>query len=124
MAIFSQRLNFGFFDASGNGTLNNSVPLTGGSAQGVSDTVPVSTNKAFSLSFIKANLQLFYAVADQDVTFTTSGADTFTLAADKPMAWFSGGEFANPFAGDVSAAFVRNGAVATANVEIRTLASA
>lgn len=122
-SIFSQNLNFGFFDSGGIPALNQAVTLTGGVAANVSDQIPLSTSETFSFALVKANLQLFFAVADQAVTITTSGADTFTLAPNSPMTWYPNSGFSNPFAGNITTLTVHNGAVAIANVDIRSLST-
>lgn len=69
-----------------------------------------STNVVMTMAFTKANLQAFFVVSTQNCVIKTnsssSPSDTITLVANDPYFWSLSSGLTNPFATNVTTAFV------------------
>lgn len=112
----------------GSESLSKSVSLSGEGSIDADVTVPTGgsgTNKEIACAFDKDGLVEFYAVADGELTLETNDGtlpnDTFTLAANKPMHWYSGCGLPNPFSADVTALFATNAGGSAVTLQLRVL---
>lgn len=100
-------------------------PITDNDEQALDVVVPPSTTdlQVDTFDFINARLKSIFIVSDQDVTIETNSAgapsNTIAIKANKPLVWYVGSYFANPFTVDVTALFFTTGAIAaSANVQM------
>ncbi len=86
--------------------INKSFPLTGGAETVLSENVPAGSNPlAIGFTMDVSQLKLVYLVASKDIVVKTNSsgapANTFTLAANVPFVWFTGGAGLRDTAGAV-----------------------
>lgn len=91
----------------------------------VPDIPDATTNKEVDVAFALAKLKAIYLYASQDVTVKTNSTgspdDTISLVAEKPLVWYTGGSFANPFTADVTKLYITNASGSDATVRLRAL---
>ena len=82
--------------------------------------VPVDT-----FDFIVARLKSIIILSDEDLTLevnsTAGSGGTFALQANKPLIWYAGSYYANPFSVDVTALYFSNAGANNANVKMAAL---
>jgi hypothetical protein len=81
------------------------------------------SNKQVLATIDVSALALVYITSDQDVLIETnnssSPAEAINISADKPLIWYLGCAWANPFATDVTALYLTRASGDAANVQIR-----
>ena len=92
-------------------------------------TVPPATaDKRLRISIDVSELKLLYVHSDQAVTIETNSgtvpADTLTVLANKPLAWYAGCGLANPFTADVTDLYLTNAGARPATVRVLGLVDA
>jgi hypothetical protein len=106
-----------------------SIVVTASESVGATVTVDESvatgeTNKQVTASVPSSGLKTFTITSDQDVTIKTNSSgspqETFTIKANKPLAWITGGGGgqASPIAGPVTALFVTNSSGSAARIQL------
>jgi hypothetical protein len=105
-------------------TLSKSVNVSVEGEQNVDVTVPGSTNDVeVVLDLDVSALKSVFVQASETVTLETnsagSPAETITITKDKPLVWYEGCGWANPFATDVTAVFLSRGSAGNATVNLR-----
>jgi hypothetical protein len=120
----SNTLTLGWSSGSANG-VNQSVTLSANTSVISNFTGTNSATTQVHLDWTNANLQVFYALSDQDLTLKTNSSgspqDTITLHANKPFVWYKNSGITNPFAGNVTTTYWTNGGLVDANVQVRIL---
>ncbi len=99
------------FSGAASGSISGQVVDTGNTFAATTTTFAAgSSGAALTMAFVKANLQSFFLLADQNCTVKTnsnsSPQDTISLVAGVPYFWSKSGGLTNPFGGDVTGAFV------------------
>lgn len=113
--------------ADGATIVNTTFTYSGDSETGIQETITGSTtNKEFYLPFTVAQIQSLVMWSNQALTIKTNSSgspqDTINLVANKQLIWDTDSPPANiPFAGDVTAIFVTNAGMNTAQLVIRVL---
>jgi hypothetical protein len=105
-------------------TISKGVNLTIEGEQNVDVTVPGSTSDVHVLATVDVSaLGLVFISSDQDITIETNSSsaadETITIAAGKPLIWYTGCGWTNPFATDITALYLTRGAAGDATVNIR-----
>tara|TARA_R110002167_G_scaffold61913_4_gene174912 strand:- start:17042 stop:17425 length:384 start_codon:yes stop_codon:yes gene_type:complete len=113
----------------GNESLSKQITITADGEANVEVAVAdESTDLAINLAIDFSALQLFYIVADQDLTIKTNDSgspdDTLTLNAGKPIVWFNGCGYSNPLSADVTALYATNASGTDATLYVKTLQDA
>ena len=117
-----------FTHSGGSTSVDQSVALTSGSEQNLSEAVADSTSDglvAFTCDF--SQLKALTIKSDQDIsicTNDTSGGSpdqTLTITANIPYVWVYGSGITCPITTDITALYVTNASGSTANLEIRAL---
>lgn len=113
------------WSAPGGAAISKEVNVTGHSEVNISATLTASTTNAqYTFAFTKAKLQMFMITSTGAISFrtnTTTGADSFTMVANQPYIWYTGSGLANPFAGDVTTAYITNALTVAADIDIKAL---
>lgn len=115
-------------------TLNQSLQTPSGavsvaiSASGEAEinadvVIPIGTDTAVALAFPYANIKAVILLADVAVTLETNSSSaatqTFSLLANVPKLWITGGDGSNPFTANVTTCFAT--AVAAGTLKVRVL---
>lgn len=83
------------------------------------------TDVLVDFDFVVARLKSIIIVSDQDVTLEVNSAagsgGTFSLLANKPLIWYTGSYYTNPFTVDATALYFSNAGAADAAVKIAAL---
>jgi hypothetical protein len=121
---FTQTFNFSWTD--GATPLTASVVTTGSLEQNFSGSVAANTaNNALSLDWTSAALQSVWMSSNQAVTIKTNNTsapqDTIVLAANQPLAWYTGSGATSPFSNNVTEVYATNGTNTNAAVNLRIL---
>lgn len=78
-----------------------------------------------TFDFIVARLKSIIVLSDKDVTMEVNSSagsgGTFALQANKPLVWYTGSYYANPFSVDVTALYFSNAGADAATVKIAAL---
>jgi hypothetical protein len=105
-------------------TINNSVAIMPEGEQNLDIPVPApSTNLQVALTIDVSALSIVYVSTDQTVTLKTNSSgspdETITLTAGKPIIWYTGCGWTNPFGHDLTAIYITRGSGAAATVKFR-----
>jgi hypothetical protein len=108
----------------GGESIAKSVALTTEGEQNVDVVVPGSTSDVqVQMNLTVARLALVFITSDQTVTLETNSssapAEALTVTADKPLIWYTGCGWVNPFATNVTAIYLSRGSAGDATVNLR-----
>lgn len=111
MANYTNIVQFTQTSSDGSSSLTGKATDTGNTLSSQANTfAAASAGASLTMSFVKANLQQFFLVADQNCTVKTNSnstpQDTLTLIANIPYYWSLSSGLTNPFGGNVTSAFV------------------
>jgi len=108
--------------------VSSTFAVTDGQEQALDFTInpSVTDGPVDTFDFLIARLKSIYILSDQDVTLETNSSsapsNTIALKANKPLVWYTGSYFANPFTVDVTSLFFTTGAIpAAANIQMVAL---
>ena len=111
----------------GSETIEKSEAVSSGAAVNLDEAVADSSTD-LELTFLldQSAMKSFYMVSDQALLIETnsgsSATDSFTLTANQPIVWTTGGGTTNPITADITAnIFATNSSGSTANLKIRVL---
>jgi hypothetical protein len=110
-----------------NGSNSKSQSVTLSADTGIESDEVVNANTSnvlLGIAFNHTTLQSIFVLSNQDVsmkTNNTTGVDSFSLSANKPLVWYTGCGLNNPFSADVTALYFSNAGNTNANVNIRVL---
>ena len=120
-------LTRGWLGQNGNPVTPAAQLLTGSEELNLDFTLSANTtNQQISLAFTKTLLQsIFIYSATQNITLKTNSSsapqETLTITAGIPAVWSVNDGFVNPFAGNVTTAYVTNATATDTAVSIRCL---
>jgi hypothetical protein len=105
----------------GSDTFSNSTTHACSTVVKLNETIATGvTDQEHVIGIDISALQVFYMVSDYAVTVQTNDGttpdDTFTLVADQPVVFETGGT--NPFSADVTKIYVTNASGSTATLKI------
>lgn len=105
-------------------TLSKSVNVAVEGEQNLDVTVPGSTNDVqVAVEIDVSALKSVFIQSSETVTLETNSSsapnETITITKDKPLVWYEGCGWANPFATDVTAIYLTRGSAGDAAVSIR-----
>lgn len=108
----------------GNETISKGINFAVEGEQNLDVTVPGSTSNLEVLANIDVSaLALVFVTSDQTVTLKTNSSsapdETITLTQDKPLVWYTGCGWTNPFATDITALYLTRATAGNAAVKIR-----
>lgn len=108
--------------------ISGSFPITDGQEQLLDLVVAASLTDVLVDTFdlVVARLKSIVILSDQDIQIEINSAagsgGTLAIKANKPLIWYTGSYFANPFGVDVTALYFTTGAIpASANVQMAAL---
>ncbi|HEY1188533.1 MAG TPA: hypothetical protein VGE74_12850 [Gemmata sp.] len=105
-------------------SIAKSVPIDAEGEQGFDVVVPGSTtDKEVTVTVDVSALALVFITTDQTVTVKTNSSgspdETLTVTADKPLLWYTGCGWDNPFETDITKLYLTRGAAGDATVNAR-----
>lgn len=105
-------------------TLSKTVSVTVEGEQNVDVTVPGATsNQLVDMDIDVSQLSSVYIQSSETITIKTnsssSPAETITVTKDKPLLWYTGCGWVNPFATDITALYLTRATSGNAVVNIR-----
>ena len=107
-------------------TITDLVTITDadGGEQNMDPVIPATTtNEQVRATITVAALSLVFIDSDQDITLKTNSSsapdETITIKAGKPLIWYTGCAWANPFGHNITALYLSNAGAVDANVKIR-----
>lgn len=111
MANYTNTITYSQSSSDNSSSLTGKVTDTGNTLTSQANTfAAASTNVSMTMAFVKANLQQFFLVADQNCTVKTNSSgspqETLTMVANVPYVWSLSSGLTNPFGGNVTTSFV------------------
>lgn len=127
LAVTSDVLTFAW--TRGGATVTQNVTLTAEAGQVLDVAVAGSTTDLqVNLAIDVSQLSHIFLLADGALTIQTndgtSADDTITLAANKPLVWYSGCGLACPLTVDVTDLYLTNASGSTVNLQVRVQSDA
>ncbi len=127
LAVTSDVLTFAW--TRGGATVTQNVTLTAEAGQVLDVAVAGSTTDLqVNLAIDVSQLSHIFLLADGALTIQTndgtSADDTITLAANKPLVWYSGCGMACPLTVDVTGLYLTNASGSTVNLQVRVQSDA
>lgn len=105
-------------------SISRGVAIDAEGEQGVDVVVPANTSDMLiDVKLTVARLAMVFIVTDQTITLETNSSsaasETITITADKPLIWYTGCGWVNPFATNVTAIYLTRSGAGDATVSLR-----